>query len=63
MKIKFYDPLNRDKILTFTTDSYKFDGEKRIYYFTDKFGTKWEWKEEFYIGTESNRTEGETNDE
>lgn len=64
IKIKFRDPINQDKILTFTTDKYEYNGEKEIYYFTDKYGVKWEWRKDLYIGTEStNRTEGDYNEE
>ena len=62
MKIKFYDPINKQKILTFTADSYGFNAAKNVYFFKDKFGVYQEFVKELFIGTETNRTEGEAVD-
>jgi hypothetical protein len=63
IRIKFRDPLDKTKILTFTTKEYSFDVNKNVYVFVDKFGVRQEWVKDLFIGTEGmNRTEGDENE-
>lgn len=56
MKIKFYNPTNKDEILTFTTDNYGYDAIKDVYFFIDKFNVKQEFAKNLFIGTENQVT-------